>query len=50
MPESVLNEVDRFPFLKGASLGQSVVTGDLFDHFRGEHEPGIRAWIDGLQH
>lgn len=46
-PEAVLNDPARFPWLGGESLAQSVLSGSLFEHFHVEHEPPIRAWLDG---
>lgn len=48
MPESVLNDPDRFPNLEGKSLGDSIASRYLFSHFHDEHEPGFRVWIEGL--
>jgi hypothetical protein len=47
LPEAVLNDTKRFPGLEGESLAQSIVSGSLFGHFHEEHEPTIRAWLDG---
>ena len=42
MPDSMVADC-RFPWLDGKTL----VEVDLFGHLHDEHEPSIRAWLDG---
>lgn len=44
MPESMVADC-RFPWLDGRTL----VEVDLFGHLHDEHEPSIRAWLDGAR-
>lgn len=46
LPDNVLNDTTRIRGLDGESIAQAVVSGTLLDHFREEHEPPIRAWLD----
>jgi hypothetical protein len=46
--EDELADRSRFPWLEGDSLGGSVLDGFLFEHFREEHEPVFRRWLDGF--
>jgi hypothetical protein len=47
MPDEMLFDPDAFPWTEGRSLGDWLVTGDYFAHFREEHEPAVRAWLAG---
>jgi hypothetical protein len=47
MPEEMLTDPNAFPWMEGESLGSALVSGVYFDHWRGEHEPTVRAWLDG---
>ncbi|CAN5734684.1 hypothetical protein BH20CHL3_BH20CHL3_06060 [soil metagenome] len=47
MPEEMLIDPNAFPWMEGESLGSALVSGFYFDHWRGEHEPTVRAWLDG---
>ena len=41
LPETDLNDPNRFPWLEG----QSLTSVDFFSHFHEEHEPDLRAWL-----
>lgn len=41
IPEEVLADVRRFPWLEG----QPLTAATFFAHFHEEHEPDIRAWL-----
>lgn len=45
LPEADLFDRDRFPWLEGSSLGDAVLSGDLFGHLHEEHLPDIREWL-----
>jgi hypothetical protein len=45
IPEEVLADANRFPWLEGQLLTASA----LFAHFHEEHEPDMRAWVAGVE-
>ena len=47
LPDDALADPNRFPWLEGQSLAESIAGGDFFGHFHDEHEPDIRAWLAG---
>lgn len=40
-----LNDPDRFPSLKGKSLGAALVDGSFFSHWHDEHEADVQKWL-----
>ena len=44
MPEALATSPEAFPWMDGVAP----VDGDWVAHLRDEHEPEIRAWIEGL--
>lgn len=47
LPDAVLVDPARFPWLEGPSLADSILSGDFFGHWHEEHEPDVRAWLAG---
>lgn len=47
MPDEMLTNPGAFPWLDGEALGEMVVSGRYFGHLHEEHEPAVRAWLDG---
>jgi hypothetical protein len=47
LSEQDLTDPQRFPWMGGVSLSESIL-GNSMDHFHGDHEPAIRAWLAGL--
>lgn len=47
MPDDVLADPGSFPWLEGDTVGDAIVAGRYFDHWHDEHEPGVRAWLEG---
>jgi hypothetical protein len=45
IPEEVLADVHRFPWLEG----QPLTAAALFAHFHEEHEPDMRAWLARME-
>jgi hypothetical protein len=43
LPEDMVTDPDAVPFLGGEALADR----QLFSHLHDEHEPSIRAWLDG---
>lgn len=48
LSDEELADAHRFPSLEGSSLGESVVSGDFFDHFHGEHRAEIVRWLEAV--
>jgi hypothetical protein len=47
LPEQDLIDPQRFPWMKGTSLGEMML-GNSIDHFYTEHAPALRAWLNEL--
>jgi hypothetical protein len=47
LPEQELMQPGRFPWMDGRAVGPAVLH-DFVAHFHEEHEPVVRAWLDGL--
>lgn len=45
LPDDLVTRRDAFPWLDGEALADV----ELFGHLHGEHEPAIRAWLDGRE-
>ena len=45
LPDEALADPARFPWLEGHALGPAIVDGVYFGHWREEHEPEIRRWL-----
>ena len=45
LPEDVLQEAGRFPWMEGYAL----IDADFFGHFHDEHEADMRAWLAGQE-
>lgn len=45
MPDEMLIDPNALPWMEGESLGNALVSGFYFDHWREEHEPTVRAWL-----
>lgn len=43
LPEDLVTRRDAFPWLDGEALADA----ELFGHLHDEHEPALRAWLDG---
>ncbi len=43
LPDDLVTRPDAFPWLDGETLADA----ELFGHLHDEHEPGLRAWLDG---
>ena len=43
LPEDLVTRSDAFPWLEGEALADA----ELFGHLHDEHEPALRAWLDG---
>ena len=43
LPEDLVTRADAFPWLGGEALADV----ELFGHLHDEHEPSLRAWLDG---
>jgi hypothetical protein len=46
LPEDALDEVGCFPRAETTSLGTAITDGSFFDHWREEHEPLVRRWLE----
>lgn len=49
MPDEVLANPGRFPWLEGEALADSIVSGRYFAHLHEEHEPDVRSWLSHVQ-
>jgi hypothetical protein len=47
MPAELLTDPGAVPWMEGRTIGDAIVSGDYFGHLHEEHEPDIRAWLDG---
>lgn len=45
--EEDMRDPQLFSYLDGHSLGDAVISGDLWDHVHGEHGDDIAAWVRG---
>lgn len=48
MPDDTLADAGSFPWMEGESAGDVIVSGRYFAHWHEEHEPAVRAWLDGM--
>ena len=44
LPEADLFDPQRFPWMEGTSLAESIM-GNSCDHFFSDHAPDLRAWV-----
>lgn len=47
MPNATLADAGSFPWLEGDSAGEVIASGRYFGHWHQEHEPAVRAWLEG---
>lgn len=47
MPDDVLADPGSFPWMEGDAVGEAIVSGRFFAHLHEEHEPAVRAWLEG---
>lgn len=47
LSEPEIEDPNRFPSLRGESLGDVIVGGSFYAHLHEEHEPDIQRWLQG---
>lgn len=47
MSDELLADAGSFPWLDGDTVGDAIVSGRHVEHVHEEHEPAVRAWLDG---